>query len=211
MLKLYRMLLHLYPAAFREEYAKAMEQDVRDELAESPIWPAVAWLWMRILFDLAVSLPVQMAMEIGRDSRHTLRLWAKRPWHTGFAVVALAVAIGANTGVFSVVNALLLRSLPFRHPDELAALIHFIPPHSSAAQFDAWRHHSNYLQDTALLEDGDFNTGDPQHMLRTHIAITSSNFFCLVGFPRGHRPNIRIRRSFSRGHQLCPLARLIRR
>ena len=71
---------------------------------------------MRLVFDLAVSLPVQLAIEIRRDSRHALRLWAKRPWHVGFAVVALGVAIGANTGVFSVVNALLLRSLPFQDP-----------------------------------------------------------------------------------------------
>lgn len=181
MLKLYRILLHLYPAAFREEYSKAMEREFRDELAETQRCPAVVWLWMCLLFDLAVSLPAQIAIEIGCDSRHALRLWAKRPWHIGFAIVALGVAIGANTGVFSVINALLLRSLPFRDPAELAALIHFIPPHSSAAEFDAWRRHSNYLQDAALFEDGDLNTGDPQHMLRAHIAMTSCNFFSLLG------------------------------
>jgi hypothetical protein len=98
MLKLYRLLLHLYPTAFREEYAKAMEQEFRDELAEVQTGFVAAWLWMRLLFDLAVSLPVQLAIEMGRDSRHALRLWGKRPWHTGFAVVALGVAIGANTG-----------------------------------------------------------------------------------------------------------------
>src|SRR3954452_21014370 len=150
MLRLYRILLRLYPTAFREEYAKAMEQEFRDEQAEAQTPFTVVWLWMRLLFDLAVSLPVQLAIEIGRDSRHALRLWAKRPWHTGFAVVALGVAIGANTGVFSIVNALLLRSLPFRDPAGLAALIHFLPPHDTAAQFDSWRRNSNYLQDAAL-------------------------------------------------------------
>jgi putative ABC transport system permease protein len=181
MLKLYRILLRLYPTAFREEYAKAMEQEFRDELAEAQTGFTVVWLWMGLLFDVAVSLPVQLAIEIGRDSRHALRLWAKRPWHTGFAVVALSVAIGANTGVFSVVNALLLRSLPFRDPGGLAALLHFLPPHDSAAQFDSWRQRSNYLQDAALFEDGDLNIGDPQHMLRAHIAMTSWNFFSLLG------------------------------
>jgi predicted permease len=181
MLKLYRILLHLYPTAFREEYAKSMEQEFRDELAEAQTRFAVVWLWMRLSFDVMVSLPVQLAIEIGRDSRHAWRLWAKRPWHTGFAVVALGLAIGANTGVFSVVNALLLRSLPFRDPARLAALVHFLPPHDSAAQFDSWRRHSNYLQDAALFEDGDLNIGDPEHMLRAHIAMTSSNFFSLLG------------------------------
>ncbi len=158
-----------------------MHQELRDELAETQTRLAVAWLWMRMLFDLAVSLPVQLAIEIGHEARHAFRLWAKRPWHTGFAVVALGVAIGANTGVFSVVNALLLRSLPFRDPAGLAAMTHFIPPHDSAAQFDSWRQHSNYLEDAALFEDGDLNIGDPEHMLRAHIAMTSNNFFSLLG------------------------------
>jgi putative ABC transport system permease protein len=51
-----------------------------------------------------------------QDVRYALRLWTSRPWQTGFAIAALAIGIGSNTGVFSVVNALLLRSLPFREP-----------------------------------------------------------------------------------------------
>jgi predicted permease len=124
---------------------------------------------------------VQLAIEVGRDSRHAFRVWAKHPWYTGFAVLALGVAIGANTGVFSVVNALLLRSLPFREPAALAALIHFLPPHDTAEQFDSWRQDSNYLEDAALFEDGDLNIGDAQHMLRAHLAITSCNFFSMLG------------------------------
>lgn len=181
MLKLYRILLRLYPAAFREQYAKAMEQESRDALAEAPTRLAVLRNWLGLLFDLAISLPVQLAIEIGRDSRHALRLWGTSPWHTGFAVVALGVAIGVNTGVFSVVNALLLRSLPFQDPAELAALRHFLPPHDTAAQFDSWRQQAHYLRDAALYEDGDLNIGDPQHMLRAHIAMTSCNFFSLLG------------------------------
>src|SRR3569833_2964449 len=100
MLKFYRLLLHLYPTAFREEYARAMELELQDELAEAPNRLAVVWLWMRLLFDLAITLPVQLAIEIARDGRHALRLWAKQPWHVGFAVLALGVAIGVNTGVF---------------------------------------------------------------------------------------------------------------
>jgi putative ABC transport system permease protein len=181
MLRIYRWLLKLYPAAFREEYAGLMEQEVRNELAETSAGAAVLWLWLRLLFDLAVSIPSQFAIEIWRDSKHSLRLWAKRPWQTGFAVVALAVAIGANTGVFSVVNALLLRSLPFRNPDQLAALVHFMPPHDSANQFEEWRTHSRYLEDAAVFEQGDFNIGSADHVMRAHIAQTSWNFFSLLG------------------------------
>src|ERR1700674_4751709 len=144
-LKLYRWFLRLYPAGFRENYAGPMEREFRDELAESSrVW-ALAALWIRLLADLAISIPVQVSREVSQDLRYTLRFWASRPWHTGFAIVALAIGIGANTGVFSVVNALLLRSLPFPEPDRLTLLHQFIPPHDSTREFHDWRQQSAYL------------------------------------------------------------------
>ena len=186
MLRIYRWLLRFYPAAFHDEYAGPMEQAFRDELAEARNGFAVGWLWMRLLFDLAISVPSQVAKEMWHDSRHALRLWVKRPWQTGFAVLALAVAIGANTGVFSVVNALLLRSLPFRDSDRLVLLRTAMLPHDSAPQFDQWRNSSKYLEDAALSEQKDANLGAAAHMIRIHVAQTSWNFFSLLGI----RPHI---------------------
>ncbi len=135
-----------------------------------------------------------------QDLKYTLRLWAGRPWHTAFAVAALAIGIGANTGVFSVVNALLLRSLPFREPDRLALLHEFIPPHDSAKQFHDWRQQSAYLADAALFEEFDANLGGEnlggenlgsvnlgrvmggvRVGSRAHVAQTSWNFFSVLG------------------------------
>jgi hypothetical protein len=104
-LKLYRFLLKVYPASFRDEYAGSMEGELRDELAESRGTFALAKLWVRLLADLAVSIPLQFTREVFQDARHALRLWANRPGQTGFVILALAIGIGANTGVFSVVNA----------------------------------------------------------------------------------------------------------
>src|SRR5579863_5136892 len=95
----------------------------------------------------------QVLRQVFQDLKYALRLWASRPWHAGFAVAALAIGIGANTGVFSVVNALLLRSLPFHEPDRLALLRQFIPPHDSAREFHEWRQQSAYLADTAIFEE----------------------------------------------------------
>ena len=123
----------------------------------------------------------QVSRKAFQDFKYTLRLWACRPWHAGFAIAALAIGIGANTGVFSVVNALLLRSLPFQQPDRLALVHQFIPPHDSAKQFHDWRQHSEYLADAALFEEFDVNLGGTTVGSRAHVAQTSWNFFSVLG------------------------------
>jgi putative ABC transport system permease protein len=138
-------------------------------------------LWIHVLADWAVSIPVQVAREALQDFRYTLRLWARRPWHAGFAILALAIGIGANTGVFSVVNGLLLRSLPFHEPDRLAQLHQFFPPHDNANVFHDWRQQSAYLADAALFEEWDVNLGGMRVGSRAHVAQTSWNFFSVLG------------------------------
>lgn len=124
---------------------------------------------------------LQLTREVFQDFKYTLRLWASRPWHAGLAITALAIGIGANTGVFSVVDALLLRSLPFHEPDRLALLHQFIPPHDSAKEFHDWRQQNAYLADAALFEENDVNVGGVRVVSRAHVAQTSWNFFAVLG------------------------------
>jgi hypothetical protein len=108
-----------------------------------------------------------------QDVRYALLFWARRPWQTGFAITPLAIGIGATTGVFSVVNALLLRSLPFREADQLALVHDFIPPHDGAKQFHEWSQQSTYLSDAALSEEIDVNLAGTRVANRVHLAQTS--------------------------------------
>lgn len=179
-LKFYRLLLKFYPASFRENYDHQMEREFRDELAETR-GAAVIALWFRLLLDLAVSVPGQLMREILQDSRHALRQWARRALHTGFAIAALAIGIGANTGMFSVVDALLLRPLPFRDADRLVGLYVFQAPHDTAAHFNEWRENSSYLEDAALIESRDINLEGSQDAIRARLIQTSSNFFSFLG------------------------------
>jgi putative ABC transport system permease protein len=176
-LRMYRQLLKLYPASFRANYASAMEQAFRDELRAGK----GLGLWVRLLADLAVSLPAQLAREIAQDACHAFRLWAVRPWHTGFAILSLAIGIGANVGIFSVVNGLLLRSLPFRDPERLATLKLFVFSHGGSHYFHEWRTHSDYLADAAMWQTGGVNLGGSGEWQRAHAAQTSWNFFALLG------------------------------
>lgn len=180
-LRLYRWLLKLYPAGFRENYGELLVREFRDELDESAGAASLGILWTRLIVDLAISVPLQFSREVAQDARHALRLWARRPWHTGLAILALAIGIGANTGIFSVVNALLLRSLPFRDPDRLAVLDIWFTPHDSAQEFHAWRRESTYLADAALVEQSDVNLGGAGEWRRAHVAQASWNFFSMLG------------------------------
>ncbi len=130
----------------------------------------------------AATVFITLAREVTKDARHTVRMWVRRPWHTGFVILALAIGIGANTGVFSVVNALLLRSLPFQNPGRLASLREsWWLPHGSAGEFHDWRQKSTYLADATLVEQKDVNLGGPRESLRAHASQASSNFFSLLG------------------------------
>ncbi len=176
--RLYRLLLRMYPAEFRERYGVPLERQFADDLSDVDGRRALMHLWVSTIRDLATSIPAQLSREIAQDVRHTLRLWRRRPMPVAFAIAILAVAIGANTGMFSVINALLIRALPFDEPDRLAALHNFGAPHDT---FDAWRRQSRYLADAAIYDTTDVNVETASQAVRAPLAETSSNFFTLLG------------------------------
>src|ERR1700722_4439931 len=124
-MKLYRLLLSLYPARFREEYAAPLQQQFRDDYREAQNFSARLNLWLSALRDLAWSIPIELSHELKQDLSHSLRVHARRPFVMTFTVAILALAIGGATGVFSVVNAVLIKSLPFRDPDRLVLFFNF--------------------------------------------------------------------------------------
>jgi putative ABC transport system permease protein len=136
-----------------------------------------------MLWDLCRSLPQQLSREIGQDSRHAVRLWRRRPLQTAFTIAVLAIAIGANTGVFSVLNALVLRSLPFADPPRLASLYLFPTPLGSVTEFHDWRQHSEYLADAAVYSSLEVNSDlvNEGRAARVRLTETSWNFFDLFG------------------------------
>ena len=123
----------------------------------------------------------------GADLRHAVRSLRKTPAFTAAAILSLALAIGANTAIFSVANALLLRPLPYRAPDRLVILwnrspgLHIAQDWFSTAQyFDIRNGHSGFEQ-LAIAIGGAFTltgSGDPERIGAIRV---SSNLFPLLG------------------------------
>ena len=125
---LFRRLLILYPAEFRHEYGREMTFDFAElyrEAAGRP-WPAraaaVAALWLDTIADLAWSAPREHMDTIIRDVRYGARMMLRERAVTAVAVLALALGAGANTAIFSVVDGVLLRPLPFPETERLVRI-----------------------------------------------------------------------------------------
>ena len=181
-LKIYNSLLKLYPARFREEYQGPMEHQFRDEYRECHTARQRARLWVHAAADLASSAPAELLREVTRDLKHGLRVYRGRSITAVLAVAALGLALGTSTGIFSVLNALLIRSLPFSHPEELAEL--WSPPVGALngrSAFLDWRSRSSYLSGAATFSVSEMNLSGGRDALRVNVAETSANFFALLG------------------------------
>jgi len=109
-----RALIRLYPAEFRDEYAGEMEQLVRDQSRDGG-----SWRWTDLVVDIARTAPREHLVVLMNDLRYAVRLMTRSPLFSAAAILTVALAIGANTAIFTVVNAVILRPLPFDHPRQL--------------------------------------------------------------------------------------------
>src|SRR5881396_1352132 len=95
---------------------------------------------------------------IAQDIRYAVRTLRKSPGFTTTSVAILALAIGANTAMFSVLNAVLLRPLPYRSPEQLAMLWSEVPSQNLREgrtaywNVEQWRSQSKSFADIALFD-----------------------------------------------------------
>ena len=122
-----------------------------------------------------------------RDVRLALRALAKTPAFTVIALVTVALAISANTAVFSLVNALLIRPLPFQQPERLALILqHFhaqgldnIP--MSAPEFVDYQQRVGSFEKIGAFTTANYNLASADQPERFAAAVTTSGVFDTLG------------------------------
>ncbi len=122
-----------------------------------------------------------------QDIRYAFRMCVRTPGFTVIAVVALALGIGANTAIFTIVNAVLLERLPFREPDRIVSLweegAHRPGKNNTLgpANFIRWRERSSSFDAMAAMVDLRANLtgrGDPEEIVAQRV---EAQFFPILG------------------------------
>ena len=122
-----------------------------------------------------------------QDFRFALRQLRKNPGFTAVAVITLALGIGANTTVFSTVNAMLLRPFPFPNLDRIVTVWETAPQYDhlspAPANFLDWSEQSTQFEELAAVHGWDANLTGGNLAEHVEGSQVSAEFFSLLGMP----------------------------
>jgi putative ABC transport system permease protein len=120
-----------------------------------------------------------------KDVSYGVRSLLKHPGFTALVIVTLALGIGASTAIFSIVNTVLLRPLPYRNAERVVAIQEVNKEGKrgqvTPANFLDWRAQNTVFEHLAAILTRPANLGFDDHAERVDLAMTSANFFAVFG------------------------------
>jgi putative ABC transport system permease protein len=223
-------MLRLLPSDLRESIAGDIEEELRHRRFRTGAIGAVCWAWwtaarLAFTFQLERLTHVRGVPPIGEELRRRTRMWdavrqdlifsarmlRRQPGFTAIALLALALGIGANTAIFSVVDAVLWRALPYPDADRVLALGEQRPREGrlfgaiSPADFYDWRRDAQSFSAMAAYYEGAANltgTGEPE---RIRTLAVSAGFLDALGLAPSQGRNFTIEEETEGRHRVVLL------
>jgi predicted permease len=185
--RVFKALMRLLPAEFRGDYERDMAATFRAERRAAGNAASVARVWLTTIADVFRTAPAEHLDVLQRDLRHAVRVLRRTPVFTIAAIGTLALGIGANTTIYSLVHTMLLRPLPYQEPDRVVMVFEdqtkagFPKATPSPAAYRDWRATSRSFADMAATGFAFANvTGDAPPELLLGRRVTA-NFFSVLG------------------------------
>ena len=186
--RVFRFLLRFFPAEFRGDYGREMEDVFRQQRRDSEERKVGLFrLWGETIAGIFRTAPGEHIEMFRQDGGFALRMMRKNKGFTALVVCILALGIGANTAIFSVINGVLLRPLPYADGSRLVTIDQTAPKSGQGSQtfsvheVEDIREQSKTLESIVEYHNMQFDllgVGEPQ---RINTGVVSANFFDVLG------------------------------
>ena len=190
---LIRLIGVMVPRRLRADWKQEWEAELRYRELQLADWDKLNWktrldLLRRSLgafWDALLLQPARLEDEMFQDLHFGLRMLLKKPGFSLIAVFTIALGIGANTAIFSVVNAVLLRPLPYSNAERIVAIQEISKEGKriqvTPANFLDWRAQNTVFEHLAAIFTRGSNLAGENGADRINLAVTSANFFDVFG------------------------------
>jgi len=182
----FRALLALYPGEFRDEYGREVAMVFADRYRDATGALGRTGVWLEAIAGVLREAPKEHARMLLQDLRYAARTMRRSPGFTATAVLTLALGIGANAAVFSVINTLLLRPLAVADPHNLYVLTSVHQDNEKPHQL-SWLDYRDYRARAEVLTDLaayviSFAALSADHRAdRIAVNYVTGNYFSMLG------------------------------